>query len=122
MSLEERMLERFTRERQRDAKNAVFNVEDETELTHYGHRLSNLDDFDDVGLGFDDEDEDEGKGSSSSPLIFSTPIAQYVSQGQIDGEVVKKTHFGGFSDDEEVLPLSFPSPLLRFTLTAARTN
>ena len=59
MSLEERMLERFTRERQRASKGAVFNLEDEDELTHYGQSLSKLDDFDSVGLDLDDEDEEE---------------------------------------------------------------
>ena len=57
MSLEERMLERFTRERQRASKGVAFNLEDEDELTHYGQSLSKLDDFDNVGLGLD---EDEG--------------------------------------------------------------
>ncbi|KAK7470165.1 nucleolar complex protein 14 [Stygiomarasmius scandens] len=58
MSLEERMLERFTRERQKASRGSVFNLEDEDELTHYGQSLSKLDDFDNVGL-MDDEDEDE---------------------------------------------------------------
>ncbi|KAG6891316.1 hypothetical protein C0992_009197 [Termitomyces sp. T32_za158] len=79
MSLEERMLERFTQERQRASKGTAFNLEDEDELTHYGQSLSKLDDFDDVGLGLDDE-EDTGK---------------------IDADVVKRAHFGGFDDDEE---------------------
>lgn len=57
MSLEERMLERFTKERQRTSKGTAFNLEDEDELTHYGKSLSKLDDFDDVGLLDDDEDE-----------------------------------------------------------------
>ncbi|GLB34168.1 putative nop14-like protein [Lyophyllum shimeji] len=78
MSLEERMLERFTRERQRASKGSAFNLEDEDELTHYGQSLSKLDDFDDVGLGSEDEED----------------------RGQIDNEVVKHTHFGGFDDDE----------------------
>lgn len=59
MSLEERMLERFTRERQRASKGVAFNLEDEDELTHYGQSLSKLDDFDNVGLGLDSEDEEE---------------------------------------------------------------
>jgi nucleolar protein 14 len=63
MSLEDRMLERFTRERQRASKGAAFNLEDEDELTHYGQSLSKLDDFDNVGLGMDDDDE-EGKGTN----------------------------------------------------------
>ncbi|OCH94316.1 Nop14-like protein [Obba rivulosa] len=76
---EERMLERFTRERQRASKGAVFNLEDEDELTHYGQSLSKLDDFDNIGLGLDD-DEDDG--------------------GQIGKDIVQKSHFGGFEDDE----------------------
>ncbi|TFK72011.1 Nop14-like protein [Pluteus cervinus] len=84
MSVEERMLERFTRERQRASKGVAFNLEDEDELTHYGQSLSKLDDFDDVGLG-DEDDEDEETGDL----------------GQIDKEIVKHTHFGGFDDEEE---------------------
>lgn len=60
MTPEERMLERFTRERQRTSKGDAFNLEDNDELTHYGQSLSKLDDFDNVGLGLDDEEEDEG--------------------------------------------------------------
>ena len=60
MTPEERMLERFTRERQRGSKGAAFNLEDEDDLTHYGQSLSKLDDFDNVGLGLDDEEEQEG--------------------------------------------------------------
>ncbi|KAG6866122.1 hypothetical protein C0991_008430 [Blastosporella zonata] len=80
MSLEERMLERFTKERQRASKGVAFNLEDEDELTHYGQSLSKLDDFDNVGLGLDDDEEDTGK---------------------IDADVVKHTHFGGFDDEDE---------------------
>ncbi|KAH0840168.1 Nop14-like family-domain-containing protein [Lanmaoa asiatica] len=76
MSLEERMLERFTRERQRASKASAFNLENEDELTHYGQSLSKLDDFDDILLPVDEE-------------------------GQLDHDTVKKVHFGGFSDDEE---------------------
>lgn len=57
MPLEERMLERFTRERQRVSKASAFNLENEDELTHYGQSLSKLDDFDDVLLPVE-EDED----------------------------------------------------------------
>ncbi|KXN89479.1 putative nucleolar complex protein 14 [Leucoagaricus sp. SymC.cos] len=80
MSLEERMLERFTRERQRASKGVAFNLEDEDELTHYGQSLSKLDDFDNVGLGFESEDEEAG---------------------QLNKEEVSQTHFGGFGEDEE---------------------
>ena len=54
---EERMLERFTKERQRRAKGVAFNLEDDEELTHYGQSLSALDDFDGAGIELDDEEE-----------------------------------------------------------------
>jgi nucleolar protein 14 len=69
LSLEERMLERFTRERQRASKSAAFNIEDEEELTHYGQSLSKLDDFDDVALHDSDEDEDEAAAHRMSVLL-----------------------------------------------------
>lgn len=63
MSIEERMLERFTKERQRASRAGTFNLEDEDELTHYGQSLSNLDDFDNAGLTLaDDDEEDPGMG------------------------------------------------------------
>ena len=62
MTPEERMLERFTKERQRASKSVAFNLEDEDELTHYGQSLSKLDDFDEVGLGLmDDYEDDDGE-------------------------------------------------------------
>ncbi|KIM63659.1 hypothetical protein SCLCIDRAFT_1214045 [Scleroderma citrinum Foug A] len=79
MSLEERMLERFTRERQRSSKANVFNLDDEEELTHYGQSLSKLDDFDNIGIPLDEDDDEEG---------------------QLDHETVHKSHFGGYSDDD----------------------
>ncbi|CAE6445815.1 unnamed protein product [Rhizoctonia solani] len=82
MSPEERMLERFTRERQRQTKGAAFNLEDDEELTHYGQSLNALDDFDGAGIELDDEEEG----------------------GQIDANVVRHDHFGGFDDDGEDEP------------------
>lgn len=81
MTPEERMLERFTRERQRESKGNLFNLEEEDDLTHYGQSLSKLDDFDDVGLGLDDYGDDD--------------------TGQIDSGTVQKVHFGGFESDKE---------------------
>lgn len=63
MSLEERMLERFTRERQKSSKGVAFSLEEEDELTHYGQSLSKLDDFDNVGLGLDSEEDEEESGT-----------------------------------------------------------
>ena len=65
---EERMLERFTRERQR-ASNGTFNLEDDADLTHYGQSLSKLDDFDNVGFKLD-SDEEDAKGSQSAPVYL----------------------------------------------------
>lgn len=73
------MLERFTRERRRESKGALFNLEEEDELTHYGQSLSKLDDFDNIGLGLDDDED----------------------PGQIDPGTVQKAHFGGFESDED---------------------
>lgn len=74
------MLERFTKERQRESKGTLFNLEDEDELTHYGQSLSKLDDFDNIGLGLEDQgDEDDG---------------------QIDSRTVRKVHFGGFESED----------------------
>ncbi|KAG1759400.1 nucleolar protein 14 [Suillus occidentalis] len=81
MSLEERMLERFTKERQRASKSTIFNLEGEEQLTHYGQSLSNLDDFDDVGLLMDEDEDDD--------------------QGQPDRDIVGRAHFGGFDDEDE---------------------
>lgn len=75
------MLERFTRERQRESKGTLFNLEEEDELTHYGQSLSKLDDFDNSGLGLGDEDDQD--------------------DGQIDSRTVQKVHFGGFESEED---------------------
>ncbi|KAG9118306.1 nucleolar complex protein 14, partial [Ceratobasidium sp. 392] len=76
---EERMLERFTKERQRRSKGEAFNLEDDEELTHYGQSLSALDDFDGAGIELDDDEEG----------------------GQIDASVVRQSHFGGFEPEEK---------------------
>ncbi|KAK4688649.1 nucleolar protein 14, partial [Tremellales sp. Uapishka_1] len=94
LSIEDRMLERYTRERQRGGgKKGMFNLEDEDEdldglddgfamggLTHGGKSVLDLkgDDFEGLGLG---EDEEE--------------------KGAIDRRTVRKTHFGGFGEDQE---------------------
>ncbi|KAL5508166.1 NOP14 [Sanghuangporus vaninii] len=82
MTPEERMLERFTKVRQRAAKGVAFNLEDEDDLTHYGQSLSKMDDFVDAGLGLDDDGDEE-------------------FDGKIDKDTVKRVHFGGFEDEEK---------------------
>lgn len=70
MSLEERMLERFTKERQRASKGIAFNLEDDDDLTHYGQSLSKLDDFDHVGLRIDSDEEEETSGTYACFIYY----------------------------------------------------
>jgi nucleolar protein 14 len=61
MAPEDRMLERFTREKQKRVRggNDIFNLEDEDELTHFGQSLGGLrDDFEQLG-GLSEEEDDE---------------------------------------------------------------
>lgn len=79
MTPEERMQERFTKERQRTAKLNAFNLDDDQELTHYGQSLGRLDDFDTTGLALDEEEDGDGG---------------------LDRLTVARDHFGGFGEDE----------------------
>ncbi|CAG8612988.1 6999_t:CDS:2 [Racocetra fulgida] len=57
LSLEEKMLERFVKEKkQRHSKSTIFNLEDD-DLTHYGQSLSLIDDFDEPDLALDDKED-----------------------------------------------------------------
>lgn len=98
MNPDERMLERFTKERQRAARGVNFNLDDEEELTHYGQSLSNLDDFDNTGFGLDDADDDD-----DGLLRFTDdmPSLTIMRLGKIDQDTVKNVHFGGFEDEED---------------------
>ncbi|KAJ1660448.1 nucleolar complex protein 14 [Dispira simplex] len=79
---EEKMLERFTRERQSQfRKGDMFNLEDDEDLTHLGQSLGNMDDFDETGLQSSSDDEDDGTGT-------------------IDRQTVARNHFGGFGPEE----------------------
>ncbi len=69
---EERMLERFTRERQRASKGVAFHLEDEVDLTHYGQSLSKLDDFADAGLDLESDEETKGSFFVSVGLVVLT--------------------------------------------------
>ncbi|TPX68187.1 hypothetical protein SpCBS45565_g03263 [Spizellomyces sp. 'palustris'] len=83
MSMEDKMLERFMKEKsKRSDRGTLFNLEeeDDEELTHLGKSLSE-DAFNDAGFMRVEDDEESG---------------------QIDRNTVRYTHFGGFSDDEEV--------------------
>lgn len=96
MSLEDRMLERYTRERQRgQGKKGMFNLEDDDNLfgddddgfalgglTHGGRSVMDLPGDDFVAQGFGEDDEEE-------------------TNGAIDRRQVMRNHFGGFGDEEE---------------------
>ncbi|KAI9331128.1 nucleolar protein 14 [Zopfochytrium polystomum] len=77
MSLEDKMMERFMRQKRKSSgrQSSIFNLEEE-ELTHKGMSLSGLDDFDESDLQLVDSDDD----------------------GAIDKDTVKNLHFGGFED------------------------
>ncbi|GBB85519.1 hypothetical protein RclHR1_12000011 [Rhizophagus clarus] len=79
ISPEEKILERFTKERQKRSK-SLFNLEDDDDdLTHYGQSLAEIDDFDEPDLALS---EDDGKGT-------------------IDMETVSRSHFGGFENTND---------------------
>jgi len=51
MDPEEKMLERFGREKQQRARNStLYNLADDTQLTHLGQSLAEIDDFEDEGM------------------------------------------------------------------------
>lgn len=99
MSLEDRMLERYTRERQRgQGKQGLFNLDEGDELddfgdgnmlgglTHGGRSVLDLPGDDFVAQGLDEEDDEGIKA--------------------IDRRAVSRSHFGGFAegeDDEELV-------------------
>ncbi|CAG8528317.1 11595_t:CDS:10, partial [Ambispora leptoticha] len=88
MTPEEKMLERFTKERQKRNNNSgggklsLYNLDDD--LTHYGQSLAEIDDFDEVDLELSENDE-----SSDN------------EKGIIDSKTVAKNHFGGFNESEQ---------------------
>ncbi|ORX48425.1 Nop14-like protein [Piromyces finnis] len=76
LSLEDKMMERFIREKQRKSNHGDFNLEDE-QLTHFGQALG--DHLGDDIVHSDDESDN----------------------GQIDQFTVHQDHFGGFDEEEE---------------------
>ncbi|RMX61455.1 hypothetical protein pdam_00003532 [Pocillopora damicornis] len=86
MSLEEKMLKRFTMEKKHHHdRHGKYRLEDE-ELTHLGQSLGDIDKFEDVQLSDDDDDDDMDKSA--------------------EADHVRELHFGGFltkkrADDEQ---------------------
>lgn len=95
MSLEDRMLERYTREQQRgQGKKGMYNLEDEDPfgmlddgaedgaalggLTHGGRNVMDLkgDDFEAQGFGEDDDDDDESNPIRAQRRLLSRRAEQ----------------------------------------------
>ncbi|KAI8843220.1 nucleolar protein 14 [Chytriomyces cf. hyalinus JEL632] len=79
LSVEDRMLERFMREKSKTStrSGSLFNLEEE-DLTHMGQSISGMDDYA-LESGLEKVDDEDGN---------------------IDKNTVKYSHFGGFEDDE----------------------
>ncbi|KAK3095262.1 hypothetical protein FSP39_012329 [Pinctada imbricata] len=80
LSLEEKMMKRFAKERVREKGNKFSLNDAEEELTHYGQSLSQIEKFEEPEISDDDDEEDADKG-------------------RISGSLVTKEHFGGFLED-----------------------
>ncbi|EIW69706.1 hypothetical protein TREMEDRAFT_20830, partial [Tremella mesenterica DSM 1558] len=102
MSLEDRMLERYTRERQRgQGKKGLFNLEDDDAfgldddeglggLTHGGRSVLDLPTDDFVKQGLAEEDE-EGKGTVDAKTVHRVHFGGFEREGEEDGEERKKS-------------------------------
>ena len=91
LSMEEKMLERFTRERQsRAGKSSLYNLDDAEEegLTHYGKSLNDLDDYDDIHLS---DEEGEFYGSITACKDDFVPGAQPNSSQMLVARALTKT-------------------------------
>ncbi|KAJ2882633.1 nucleolar complex protein 14 [Coemansia aciculifera] len=96
MDPEEKMLKRFTAERQKRSSAAMYNLEDDngdvegeiTSLTHYGQSISEMDEFNDIG-GDDDED---GTGALGGADVSTAHFGGFeTAGGEGDGPARKKT-------------------------------
>ncbi|QLG73411.1 hypothetical protein HG535_0E04950 [Zygotorulaspora mrakii] len=101
LSEEDRMLERFTRERQSQSKNKsnLFDLNDESdsesnnmfgsELTHLGESLSQQDDFDSGDLGLNDQ----GKRQYDNQLGESIEPSRKKTKAEVMKEIIAKSKF-----------------------------
>ncbi|KAI5847010.1 nucleolar protein 14 [Tricharina praecox] len=91
MAPEDRMLERFTREKQRRVRGGeIFNLEDEDELTHFGKSLGGLREIGQGLLKDDFDGEEDNEDGEAARLSRKRPL-----DGEDDAER---------SDDEEKGP------------------
>lgn len=85
MSVEQKMAERYTREKQTLSSKFNFNLEEEEELTHYGQSLNALDDFDKSGLRLEDDEPDEEASRHARNLALDEEDAE--DEDEEDGAV-----------------------------------
>ncbi|XP_012724420.2 nucleolar protein 14 [Fundulus heteroclitus] len=91
MAPEDKILQRFTIERQRvHEKRDVYNLNEEEELTHYGQSLAEMEKFNDA-VGSDDESEEKG-------LLSAELTASHFGGG---GGLLRKKTSGGDQQDEQ---------------------
>ena len=101
MAPEDRMLERFMREKQARLRNGdVFNLEDDdVELTHFGQSLGNLREFDQGDVLSDNDGsflnerkrKVNGEGGLDEALVTDEEPAQKKSRAEIMKEVIAKS-------------------------------
>ncbi|XP_065342235.1 nucleolar protein 14 isoform X2 [Cloeon dipterum] len=81
MTAEDRIVARFTAERNRNRKKTKFNLADEETLTHRGQSLMEIEKFDNPRSDSEDDDEQES--------------------GRLEAKFVSDAHFGGFLSRKE---------------------
>ncbi|XP_059469976.1 nucleolar protein 14 [Neocloeon triangulifer] len=81
MTAEDRIVARFTAERNKNRKKSRFNLADDEVLTHRGQSLNEIEKFDDPRSDSEDEDERES--------------------GKLEAKFVGDAHFGGFLSRKE---------------------
>ncbi|KAG9015567.1 nucleolar complex protein 14 [Tulasnella sp. JGI-2019a] len=86
MTVEQKMLERYAREKQRTTK-FNFDLGEEDELTHYGKSLNALDDFDSSGLRLEDGSDIPGTHTSR----FEDSSAKERQEDEEEGPPRKKS-------------------------------
>lgn len=76
MPLEDKLVMRFQRERQRQLKESKYTLADKpefTELTHGGLALGDMEDMSDAGIG-DSDDEDDADGFNSKDFVQASVL------------------------------------------------
>ena len=89
LSAEDKMIARFTAERQTSKKN-LFNLGEEETLTHFGKNLAEIETFEDPKS---DDDDDDGPENEDGGKRLG---ADFVDQTHFGGFLTKVRHFASF--------------------------